>query len=331
MELMGESSSSSSKLPQSGSRRQQHPHQQLRPSESREEQRKDTKTSDGFNPENRLVTNNFVATVSPPSVVIAEDEKEHPLLYLHQSVSGTSRDGNGNRSMHESKPQPPKHPQTLQPKRNSSSNINGKGTNIDTTAHTTKGKPSMAIVTLFAIPLTLSLLLLGLPYVDSVINNTSVGDALHVMFSELCTLLSTAHLLIISLVKGLTLHTILSALPSYDTRKVAIPIEQLEQRLELGFDLLRLYDDASGSSAVCESVLHRIWDSHGGEPQDESSKGSGSSLSLLLDADENRLLSKAFLCMGEAKLALFSSSFVSQSFKKELLIQAKDNFESAVS
>lgn len=317
MQLMGESSNSSS------SKQPQHPAQ----IESQEEKRSDTKANGGFTPENRSTTN--IVKVTPPSVVIMEDEKEHPLLYLHQSVSGTSREGNGNRGKHGNNPQPPKHPQPLLPKRNSSTtmNMNEKG-KIDT-AHTKKQKTPMATV-LFAVPIIISLLILGLPHVNSVISNMNLGDALHGMLSYLCTTLSTAYLLIISIVKGLSRDKILSVLPSFDTRKVALPIGQLEQRLELGFDLLRKYDDASGSSAICESVLHSILRSHG-EPQDESWKGSTSSMTLLFGVDEYNLLSKAYRCIGEAKLSLFTSSITSQSFKNELLTKAKENFESAVS
>ncbi len=321
MQLMGMSSnSSSSKLPQSGSSRQQL--QQLQAQiECQDEKREDTKANDGFHPENRSATN--IVKVTPPSVVIKEDETEHPLFQLHQSVSDTSREGNGNRGK-----QPPKHPQTqtLLPKRDSSSTMNGKGKTD--TAHTKKHKRLTATV-LLAVPI-ISLLFLGLPHVNSVINNKNLGDALNAMLSDLCTALSTAYLLIISLVKGLSRDKILSVLPSFDTRKVALPIGQLEQRIELGFDLLRKYDDASGSSAICESVLHSILDSHG-EPQDESWTGSISSIALLFDIDENRLLSKAYHCLGEATLALLSSSIISRKLKKKLLTKAKESFESSVS
>ena len=328
MQLMGESSnsSSSSKLPQSGSSRQQL--QQLQhPAhiECQDEKRKDTKANDGLNAENRSATNRV--QVTHPSVVIMEDEKEHPLLYLHQSVSGTSsREGNGNRGKHRNNSHHPKHPQTLLPKRYSSTTMNGKSKTD--TVHAKKRITPIATV-FFAVPI-MSLLFLGLPHVNSAINNKTLGDTLHAMLSDLCTTLSTAYLLIISIVKGLSRDKILSVLPSYDTKKVALPIEQLEQRLELGFDLLRKYDDASGASAICESALHSILESHG-EPQHESWTGSISSIALLFDIKENRLLSKAYHCLGEATLALFSSSIISQTLKNELLTKAKESFESSVS
>lgn len=284
---MGESSnSSSSKLPHSGSSR----HQQQQPQHP-EENRTDSKA------------NTNIVKVTPPSVVIMEDEKEHPLLY-------------GNIL------QPPKHPKpTLQKRSSPTMNMNEKG-KADT-AHAKKKNTPMSTV-LFAVPMIISLLILGRPHVNSVISNTNG------MLSDLCTTLSAAYLLVISLVRGLSRDKILSLIPSFHTRKVALPIRQLEQRLELGFDLLRKYDDASGSSAICESVVHFILRSHG-ELQDENWKGSASSMTSLFSVDENKLLSKAYRCVGEAKLSLYSSSITSTSFKSELLTNAKESFESAVS
>ena len=51
----------------------------------------------------------------------------------------------------------------------------------------------------------------------------------------------------------------------------------------------------------------------------------------VLNEDENRVLLKALICMGEAKLALFSSPFGSLDIRNAHLMDAKDSFEAGVS
>jgi hypothetical protein len=324
MTLIRESSSSSSKPHHSGSgsRPRQHP----APLDLREET-KNNSDSD-FHPETRLETINL-ANLSPPSVIIAEDEKEHPLLFLHQSVSGgNSRERKGDgRGMHENTPpQPQTVQQTLQPKHDSSSDMNEKGKKRDLPRVKQK-KPSTAITLVKSAVVVISLLVVWRPIINSAINNTIAENSLKLL-SNLSTRLSVAQLMFVSFVDGLNRNKILSLLPSFDVRKDKIPREHLEQRMELGFDLLRKYDDASGSLAVCENVLHTVLDGRG-EPHDGSETEISSM--ALFDVNENRLLSKAFLCIGESRLSLVSSSLVSQSDKKELLEMAKDSFKSAVS
>lgn len=143
---------------------------------------------------------------------------------------------------------------------------------------------------------------------------------------------------------GRRLHGTLSRLmpPSLVWRGSRLPMEQLERRLALGFDLLRRNDDASGSSAACEFVVRAILDGAGGGGKSSYDEVGGRrdgdlasivSSSTSLDADEAGLLSRALLCVGEANLASSLSSHGPRflSTRAGALIRARESLEAAVS
>ena len=113
-----------------------------------------------------------------------------------------------------------------------------------------------------------------------------------------------------------------------------IPIEQFEKRVEVGQSLLRKYDDASGSTAACGNVVRAILDNRHRVTREDNARDLVhwiSSTMAELNEDENRVLLKALICMGEAKLALFSSPFGSLDIRNAHLMDAKDSFEAGVS
>ena len=133
---------------------------------------------------------------------------------------------------------------------------------------------------------------------------------------------------------------IISSLPDYLPKRQSdehLPINQFERRLEVGKNLLRKWDDASGSNAACSGVVYAILKTNkGGDINDAlDAKDLLSFVSLsvtLLKEDEVRILSEALVCMGEARLALFSASITSsRKIKRDQLIYAKEIYVASVS
>lgn len=120
-------------------------------------------------------------------------------------------------------------------------------------------------------------------------------------------------------------------------------LSQFQRRLELGQNLIRKFDDPSGSEAACAGVAQAMIQKTSGEfrkvdssHEKDSLMSSLSSSMPLFNEEESRILSDAYLCIGEARLSLFSSSFSSalglkiNDAKKEKLMYAKEGFEASV-
>lgn len=314
----------------------------------------------GFDPETRSKIAS-IAKKSPPKLQDENDGgKEHPLLYLHQSVTGNKQRGVvGGGAPNEEEPkqrcqnqQPLKEPNVHEKDRSQSdpniSNVGSKPSKeIAPPDQPKKLAPEAkqdlqkevpcksggrtALLATKAVA-TMTLLVLWLVLMQKIIDHSSVEGTNGVadILLGISSVASAAQLRILSLV-----HEYSQYIPAlFDTTtKSTVPLEQLEKRLELGVSLLRKYDDASGSAAACEGALHGILDSRGfvGDENRRDYMSLVSTSTAAFSVDEIQLLSKSLLCLGEARLALFSSSFGSQSIKKGQLMMAKESFEAAVS
>lgn len=183
-----------------------------------------------------------------------------------------------------------------------------------------------------------------------IVNNNSISSALPKILLDVSSKMTTLQLGIISLVPnnvlGYNMYKSSSSLSMIQME------EQFEKRLELGLTLLRKYDDASGSVAACESAFHYLIQSMDGTSTTTTARGATEESYSLRDTttdgrrdyltsrvllagrnhnDGGRLLSKALLCMGEARLALSSSLLGSQDMREMELMKAKESLEAAVS
>jgi len=344
-----DSSSSSSKPSSSRSGpQQQRQHQHL---DRHEEHRTSSKTNDvasaGFDPDTRSKIMN-ITKIPPPSLMEEKDRNggsEHPLLYLHQSVSGDNKKGTGGLETNVNMSQQRQQPQKIQRQHIKPSNerkLNEASEKIisdqpkpekkddEKDILVKRNERSLASV-LFKTLATIALVILWISLMNSVISqNSSIEESAPKILLDLSAGIAAAQLGTVSYVQELSQH-IIALLPPFGSKRDLVSIEQFEKRLELGLNLLRKYDDASGSAATCESTLHAIVDSQG-EWRDESVSEFLSMVSsslAIFGANENRLISKALLCLGEARLALFSSSFGSQAIKRGHLMNAKESFEAA--
>ena len=244
------------------------------------------------------------------------------LLTLHQSVSGTNssdneyRKGNGDKaqSMNDS----------------DKSLVNDSPSNdideMDGGNEDKRRNRGSAIIS--KIVFISALLFLWLSLMHSVILNNPTFER----FAPSADGIAAAKLKVYSFVQEWSKH--LPELSLLYKRIEPIPIEQFEKRVEVGQSLLRKYDDASGSTAACGNVVRAILDNRHRVTREDNARDLVhwiSSTMAVLNEDENRVLLKALICMGEAKLALFSSPFGSLDIRNAHLMDAKDSFEAGVS
>ena len=176
---------------------------------------------------------------------------------------------------------------------------------------------------LFKIVVT-TLLALWLLAIHSIIAKSRANIEMHAPKvvtdpSSTVTLLGT-----ISVIHDWSKH-LLSLLPTFSTSTNLIG-KKIKKQVEVGRNMLQI-EDAFGSIVACESALHSIV---GGIGLGGLLAGVSSSMAQM-SSFEGELITEALTCLGQAKLALFSSSYVSQTMKREQLTEAKEIFEVAVS
>jgi len=305
-----------------------------------------------FNPETRSRIANItklsssLPDPSTPSLMKEGNNKtrtkeggaEHPLLSLHQSVSE-----DGSAIQQEQTIKLLKKVSDITEKKHQSkssdNNMNGNqhhNSQVNITQKK-KSKISRALSMIIKIIVINTLLVLWIVLMHSVINNADIDKSSYptIITDGYDYVLNTFQLLgVVSYVQDFTKH-ITALLPSISfdsTTKRHFPMDQFEQRIELGVNLLRKYNDASGSEATCESVLQAII-------IDKEKKNNLQQDNLLylvsststLNINENRILSQTLLCLGEARLSMYSDSSFSSSklIKRGQLMKAKDSYEAA--
>ena len=306
-----------------------------------------------FNPETRSRIANITKLSDPstPSLMKEGNNKtrtkegggEHPLLSLHQSVS---EDGSAIQQEQTIKLLKKVSDITEKKQKTSttttSDNMNGNqhhNNSVDNNTQMKKSKVSKALSMLIKTIVINTLLVLWIVLMHSVINNADIIDKSSyptIITDGYDYILNTFQLLgVVSYVQDFTKH-ITPLLPSISfdsTTKRHFPVDQFEQRIELGVNLLRKYNDASGSEATCESVLQAIIidkEKKNNRQQDNLLYLVSSSTSTL-NINENRILSQTLLCLGEARLSMYSDSSFSSSklIKRGQLMKAKDSYEAA--
>ena len=303
-------------------------------------------------------------------------EVEHPLLSLHQSVTATTNTTTTSVSKtksingsHQSRSEqnPPqiqqqgkqtevvkssndtssKHPESKSSGKTTTTITTDKSSNPKTDKKmeeeqkpVTKNKPLTSTL-LFKVTSTIVLLFLWLSLLQSAIhNNSSIKTNAPKALLDILAKTSAVQLTIGSFVQDFGKQVVSSV---FGTSKEEVDsihqqqINQFEKRLVIGQNLLRKYNDASGSVAACERTLYSVLDStkEGGSgyytQQESLSSSSISSFMTSLKVDESILVVQALLCVGEARLALHSSPLGSDEMRGAQLIQAKDIYEAAVS
>ena len=342
---------------------------------------KDDVINAAFNPETRSKIANITKR-SQPSKLVDEvrGEGEHPLLYLHQSVSGDKNherknggDGGKDKSQRQgeqlqqkqTQQQPPVKVANETTKLKDTSNLatetkaqSSNNTIKPTTATSVKEKTqttrsasnkqtkSSAFATFFKSIAILSLLFLWIAILHTaIVNNSSAqtsdrdGTTTNIL-SELSTVLTATKSGINSFIQQVkpkvqsalqSVHTVVPSVLSLLATKKEISIEQLDKRITMGFNLLSGYNDVAGSISACEGVLFGLLRKGKAMGSDGLDFKMISSSISRLSADESQELSRALLCVGEARLASFSSTFGSDEMKRDELTKAKESLESAVS
>lgn len=177
--------------------------------------------------------------------------------------------------------------------------------------------------------LLLQLLLIYSVYINSLSEKSTVSSSIKVQLKNGMAILASCQ------------HA-LASVASLITKKRLLPFEQLQKRLGLGRSLLSKMNDPLGAYVACSSVTGAVIHHHQKGSITTITDCGGLKSSVLsclayLGEDENRLLADALLCMGEAKLALFSPAAVSSLIlgnleaRKAELLNAKEALESSVS
>ena len=323
-----------------------------------------------FNPETRARIANIAkvseqspsATTSPPpslmnEVVGGSNKERHPLLSLHQSVGRSNNKNNnvnseGSSENNQSSPLQQQQTEKLMKKINLDTKKSPQQTKAKPEIRNVIGDSTKAnklaafISTLFMIIAISTLIILCILFMYSfVVTNKelSVEESVYKTISDMSVMWSAAHAGILSFVhelnvdiKSVKLLPSLSSTSSIFSYTKKLPLDQFEKRVEVGNNLLRSYGDATGSEASCQSVLNAITSDSSRGRKDKNKVGSlhsqVTSLMSVLTASENRVLSQALLCVGEAQLAMFSdSSFGSSTVvKKRQLKKAKESFEASI-
>jgi len=303
-----------------------------------------------FNPETRSRIANITKLSDPsttPSLMKEGNNKtrtkegggEHPLLSLHQSVSE-----DGSAIQQEQTIKLLKKVSDITEKKQKTSttidNMNGNQhhNSQDNITQKKKSKVSRALSMIVKIIVINILLVLWIVLMHSVINNADIIDksSYPTITDGYDYVLNTFQLLgIVSYVQNFTKHitTLLPSISFDSTTKRHFPMDQFEQRIELGVNLLRKYNDASGSETTCQSVLQAIIidkEKKNGRQQDNLLYQVSSSMSTL-NSNENKILLQSLLCLGEARLAMYSDSSFSSSkiVKRGQLMKAKERYDAA--
>ena len=312
-----------------------------------------------FNPETRARIANIAkvseqspsATTSPPpslmnEVVGGSNKERHPLLSLHQSV-GRSNNKNNNVNSEGSSENNQSSPLQQQQTEKLMKRIKSPQTKVKPEipiGESTKAN-KLAAFMIIAISTLIILCILFMYSLFVISNNVelSVEESVYKTISDMSGMWSAAHAGILSFlhelnvdIKSVKLLPSLSSTSSIFSYTKKLPLDQFEKRGEVGNNLLRSYGDATGSEASCQSVLNAITSDSSRGRKDKNKVGSlhsqVTSLMSVLTASENRVLSQALLCVGEAQLAMFSdSSFGSSTVvKKRQLKKAKESFEASI-
>lgn len=104
-------------------------------------------------------------------------------------------------------------------------------------------------------------------------------------------------------------------------------LTQYRKRLLLGQNMLKKFDDPSGSEAACTGVVKVMIQKALSDDQGDTLHSAIS----VLNEEESRILADAYLCVGESRLLLFSSSYSTNAMKRSQLQLAKESFEQSVS
>jgi len=91
--------------------------------------------------------------------------------------------------------------------------------------------------------------------------------------------------------------------------------------------MLKKFDDPSGSEAACTGVAKVMIQKAVRDDQDETLLSAISAL----NEEESRILADAYLCVGESRLLLYSSSYSTNVMKRRQLLLAKESFEETAS
>lgn len=163
-----------------------------------------------------------------------------------------------------------------------------------------------------------------------------LGVFIYLVYDQVSHTTKEANLIILQeqIGNGMTIITTLyEYIRTFFNTKKPFPLVQLQRRLNLGRSLLNELNDPIGAHVACSSVTNVIIHHFGGNANTASS----SFLSTYLDDAESRLFADALLCMGEAKLALFSRSGTSSMSLSNAevtlseLLHGRDALEAAVS
>ena len=243
--------------------------------------KKDTTTdviNAAFNPETRSRIANITklssssSDPSTPSLMKEGNNKtrtkeggsEHPLLSLHQSVSEDSSAIQQEQTIKLLKKVSDITEKKHKTSTTTSDNMNQHHNSDDNNNQKKKSKVSRALSMIIKTIVINTLLVLWVVLMHSVINNADIIDKSSyptIVTDGYDYIMNTFQLLgVVSYVQDFTKH-ITALLPSIsfdNTTKRHFPMDQFEQRIELGVNLLRKYNDASGSEATCESVLQAI-------------------------------------------------------------------------
>ncbi len=151
------------------------------------------------------------------------------------------------------------------------------------------------------------------------INPTSQQNGFNIFSDEM----STRSSVLITIKKFLASFTEMSPQAVFDEKHLT----QYRKRLVLGQNMLKKFDDPSGSEVACAGVAKVMIQKALGDDQD----GILHSAISTWNEEECRILSDAYLCVGEARLLLYTSSYSTDAMKRSQLLLAKESFEESVS
>ena len=307
-----------------------------------------------FNAETRhKVASKTKKATTPGLVREKDDDRDHPLLKLEQhlderqgvgasmkpprhqgekihatkNINDTAEDNMTSKSVDSSKNRASDemNASKSKPSRDPSSPTSRHETRPITVASPSK-RPRSLLGTLLKLLIVGCLLVFWAVLVNSIVSEMSLNDSLDALATK-----ASVELVDIR-AKALKTKNMVLTLLSNDDAGVR-NLDQVGERIELGRSLLSVYDDAFGSSQYCESAFQGILDVNGVY----KSEGPlylvrmSPQLTEKYTLEETKLVARVLLCMGEARLALFSTSLEPTCSKKETLGLGKECFEAAVS
>ena len=307
-----------------------------------------------FNAETRhKVASKTKKATTPGLVREKDDDRDHPLLKLEQhlderqgvgasmkpprhqgekihatkNINDTAEDNMTSKSVDSSKNRASDemNASKSKPSRDPSSPTSRHETRPITVASPSK-RPRSLLGTLLKLLIVGCLLVFWAVLVNSIVSEMSLNDSLDALATK-----ASVELVDIR-AKALKTKNMVLTLLSNDDAGVR-NLDQVGERIELGRSLLSVYDDAFGSSQYCESAFQGILDVNGVY----KSEGPlylvrmSPQLTEKYTLEETKLVARVLLCMGEARLALFSTSLEPTCSKKGTLRHGKECFEAAVS